>query len=51
VEEDAMGTAQAWRFRKDGAEVALSARWMRRSGAVFTRLHWLAAGAKGVIGA
>jgi hypothetical protein len=49
VEEDAMGTARIWRFRPDGAEVALAARWMRRSGAGFTRLHWLAAGAKGVI--
>jgi hypothetical protein len=49
VEEDAMGQAAIWRFRADGAEVALSARWMRRSGAGFTRLHWLAAGARGVI--
>ena len=49
AEEDAMGFARIWRFRPDGAEVALSARWMRRSGAGFTRLHWLAAGATGVI--
>lgn len=49
AEEDAMGAGQQWRFATQGAEVTLAARWMRRSGAGFTRLHWLAAGQKAVI--
>jgi hypothetical protein len=50
AEEDALGLARAWRFGLPGAALVVSTRWMRRSGASFTRLHWLAAGAMGVIG-
>ncbi|RKK01629.1 hypothetical protein EBE87_05395 [Pseudoroseomonas wenyumeiae] len=49
AEEDAMGAARHWRFAAAGAEVTLASRWMRRSGAGYTRLHWLAAGQEAVI--
>jgi hypothetical protein len=49
AEEDALGAARHWRFAAAGAEVTLAARWMRRSGAGYTRLHWLAAGQEAVI--
>jgi hypothetical protein len=49
AEEDTLGAARHWRFAAAGAEVTLAARWMRRSGAGYTRLHWLAAGQEAVI--
>jgi hypothetical protein len=47
--ENALGAGARWRFSMAGAIVTLDARWMRRSGAGYTRLHWLAAGAEAVI--
>jgi hypothetical protein len=49
AEEDTLGAARHWRFAAAGAEVTLAARWMRRSSAGYTRLHWLAAGQEAVI--
>jgi hypothetical protein len=49
AEEDALGASQRWRFGTPTASVTLEARWMRRSGAGYTRLHWLAAGEDAVI--
>lgn len=47
--EDDLGAAQrADLIRSDGT-ASLQARWMRRSGAAFTRLHWIAAGQTSVI--
>jgi hypothetical protein len=48
-EADMLGAARQWRFRHRSGEVTLAARWMRRSGASFSRLHWLAAGVPAVI--
>ncbi len=36
-------------FTRADAIVQLRSRWMRRSGAAFSRLHWIAAGQKSVI--
>lgn len=47
--EDALGASARWRFDAGGGSVTLEARWMRRSGAGYTRLHWLAPGAEAVI--
>ncbi len=48
-EQDTIGAGQSWRYDLSDASLTLSARWIRRSGAGFTRLHWLAAGAQEVI--
>ncbi|EHL99448.1 hypothetical protein HMPREF9946_03210 [Acetobacteraceae bacterium AT-5844] len=48
-EPDALGASRIWRFDHPQATVTLASRWMRRSGASFTRLHWLATGQRGVI--
>ncbi|MBO1076368.1 hypothetical protein [Roseomonas marmotae] len=46
---DMMGADLHWVFDGPHATVTLAARWMQRSGAGYTRLHWLAAGAETVI--
>jgi hypothetical protein len=46
---DAMGALLQWRFDAPDAALSVAARWMRRSGASYTRLHWLAAGQEAAI--
>ncbi|WGF86638.1 hypothetical protein [Marinivivus vitaminiproducens] len=46
---DAVATSVTLRFVRDEGTLALHARWMRRSGACFTRLHWLGRGTQSVI--
>ena len=45
-----LGVSRAWVLAQPKGTLRVRARWMRRSGACFTRLHWLAVGAPSVIG-
>lgn len=48
-EEDALGLGYRLRLRRAEGTATLHARWMRRSGAGFSRLRWVAAGVRPVI--
>ena len=47
--QDALGIEVEHTFVAADAVVQLRSRWMQRSGAAFSRIHWLAAGEKSVI--